>query len=110
MRFADSATEMAASASRYTPDSMYQTFQDFGRFPEAFGQIAQAVQVTVQRSQNEFPLHPAVAQQLAVVHQLLVKAAEASAQVAPAMRRVHAADLARHEQPRRNEGMWNVPK
>jgi hypothetical protein len=108
MRFHQSATEMAASATRYAPENMHQVFRDFGHLPAALAQVAASVRITTQRAEVEWPLHPAVKEALAAVHQLLVKAAESSANVAPAMRRVHEKDLARYEQPRRNERLWNV--
>jgi len=87
---------------------MHQVWRDFGHLPDAIGQIAAALRITTQRAGGEWPLHPAVVEQLAAVHGMLVKAAETSGQVAPAMRRVHEQDLVRHEQPRRNERLWNV--
>lgn len=109
LKFHESAGEMAASAQRYTPDNMHQVYLDMTRMPEALGQVAAALRIITQRAAGEWPLRPAVIEALGAVHGLLVKAAEASSQVAPAMRRMHGEELARHEQPRKGERLWNVP-
>jgi hypothetical protein len=109
LKFHQSAQEMAASAQRYTPEDMQQVYRDMTRLPEALGQVAAALRIITQRAAGEWPLRPAVIEAMGAVHGLLVKASESSAQVAPAMRRMHADDLARYEQPRKGERLWNVP-
>lgn len=108
MQFADSAREMRASAARYSPESMYQVYVDMGRLPEALGDVAAALKITVQKANEQWPVHPSVTEYLAKVYELQCKVAELSAEVGPAMRKLHEDDLRRHEQPRRNESMWDV--
>ncbi len=109
MRFAELAAEMRAAASSYAPEDMMQVARDLARLPEALADVAHAVRVITIRAANELPVHPAVTELLAGVYDGLMKAAVASAEVAPTMRRVHEADIARHEAPRPGERLWNVP-
>ena len=106
--FAQIAGELSAAAARYQPESMTQVAVDLQRLPEALGNIAAALKVTVERAGAEYPLHAQVVEVLAQCHQQMAAVAEASAEVYPAFRRLHEIDLARIEQPRTNERMWDI--
>ena len=108
-RLPELAAEMSAAAAAYDPESMLDVERHLRALPDALSHVANATRVTVARAAEEWPIHGAVLELLAQVYQLQMQAAQAGAEVGPAFRRLHEADLNRHEQPRKGERKWNVP-
>lgn len=107
-RFIEAAAEMLGAALSYRPEGMMQVGNDFNRMPEAFRNIANAMQQMAQRAHDEDPIHPAILDQMQVVYQHLQSAAMAAEELGPAFRSLHAVDIARLQAPRVNEAKWDV--
>lgn len=107
-RFLEAASEMLGAALSYRPEGMMQVGNDFNRMPEAFRNIANAMQMMAQRAHAEDPIHAAIIDQMQVVYQHLQAAATAAEELGPAFRSLHAVDIQRLEQPRVNEQRWDV--
>lgn len=99
---------MLGAALSYRPEGMMQVGNDFNRMPEAFRNIANAMQQMAQRAHAEDPIHPGILDQMQVVYQHLQSAATAAEELGPAFRSLHAVDIQRLEQPRINEQRWDV--
>ncbi len=107
-RFHEITADLHTAATAYAPEDMAQVGRDLTLLPEALSNVAQALRVTMQRMQNEFPLHPHIAEIIGQVYQLQTHTVAAAEDLIPTFRALHEADLARHEAPRVNEHMWNV--
>jgi hypothetical protein len=106
--FVAAATEMARAAAAYQPQGMLQVGQDFIGLEEALRIHAEALRTTVENADANWPLHPNIVQLMGQIHALQLKAAELAADLNPAFRSLHNVDIARLEQPRRGEQMWDV--
>ena len=106
--FEESASEMETAAQRYAPSGAMHVLATVEGFPEALTSIANTFRILAERCDSAFPVHPEVGQALADVHALLAQAAGAAEEVGVVFRRVHAEDIARHEDPRTNEPMWDT--
>jgi hypothetical protein len=107
-RFIEAAAEMLGAAQVYKPEGMMQVGNDFSAMPEAFRNIANAMQVMAQRAHDEDPIHPAILDQMETVYQHLLAASTAAEELAPAFENLHAVDIKRLREPRRNEHAWDV--
>ncbi|MFC1418573.1 hypothetical protein [Streptacidiphilus cavernicola] len=105
------AMDAAARAGSYNPTGMIQVIQDFGGLAEAMELWAQAMKITVENADAQFPLDPGLIETMRQVHSLTLKAAEMAGELQPAARKLHAADLERHDNPRKGragERMWDI--
>ncbi|MET7902051.1 hypothetical protein ABZS86_11380 [Streptomyces sp. NPDC005355] len=107
-RFNQAAAEMLGAASVYDPEGMMEVGRDFSGFADAFGNIAQAMAVMAKRANDEFPLNPAILDQLKEMHARLRQVAEKARDLQPAFRKFHADDIKRIADPRRNEALWDL--
>ena len=107
-RFIEAAAEMLGAALTYNPEGMMQVGNDFAKMPEAYRNIANAMQKMAQRANDQDPLNPAIVDMMHKVYQKLQEAAKLSEELAPAFRNLHAVDIKRIEQPRRGEGKWDL--
>lgn len=103
------SSELRTAARRYQPTSMVDAGYDLAHLYEVAEDFAAAIKTLTTRATASWPLHPEVIKLLAATHTAQIRIAEGLQEVGPAFRSHHAADLARHENPRRGEGMWNVP-
>jgi hypothetical protein len=106
--FVAAATEMARAAAAYQPQGMLQVGQDFVGLEEALRIHAEALKTTVENADANWPLHPNIAEILRQIHGLHLKAAELAAELKPAFNQLHDVDIARLENPRQGERMWDV--
>ena len=106
--FVAAATEMARAAAAYQPTGMLQVGQDFARLEEALRIHAEALKTTVENANANWPLAPQIVELMRQIHGLQLKAAELATELAPAFRQLHNVDLARLENPRTGERMWDV--
>ncbi|MFD5272268.1 hypothetical protein [Streptomyces sp. NPDC058335] len=110
-KFEDHATDMQAAALLYEPDGCMEILAMVEGLPEALRMVAHVMQILAERSDSEFPLEKEVAGGFNDIHELLRKAAEGAEELPAIFRRVHAQDIARHEDPRNGteaEKGWNV--
>lgn len=110
-RFVHAAEEFADALARYHPgpDGMVGFLADMQHVPDALESIARGMAELKRNCDEEWPLKPAIAELVGALARVQQQMAADGAQIAPAIRRLHADDLKRHEAPRRNEQMWNVP-
>lgn len=107
------AMEMARIAANYDPQGMLQVGEDFAGLGEALGLVAQAMRITVERSDAEDPLDPRIIETMQSVYGLQVKAAELASTLRDAFETLHAPDLERLRNPRKSavaESKWDVTK
>lgn len=109
--FVAPAMEAARAAAQYQPTGMLQVGADFAGLEEALRLHAEAMKVTVENADANFPLHPNIVELMRQIHSLQLKAAELANELQPAFRQLHDVDLARLENPRKGiagERMWDV--
>ncbi|MEU3565397.1 hypothetical protein [Kitasatospora sp. NPDC006786] len=105
------AEAVATTYSRYAPPSMMAVGREYEGLPTGLEALAQAVGALAANSEANYPVADAVTEMVGNIYRLLVQAAAQASSVTPGFRRDHAADIARHEEPRKSteaEAMWNV--
>ncbi|MGF1344541.1 hypothetical protein ACQSMD_31265 [Streptomyces flavovirens] len=103
--------DIAHVYARYEPGHMKQVAAEYEGVPAGIENIAATISLLQTRSNEVYPVDKAVVEALATVHQLLMQAASAAQELMPSFRRLHAPDIARHEDPRngdQGEAMWDV--
>ncbi|WP_336004326.1 hypothetical protein [Streptomyces sp. KLMMK] len=103
--------DIAHVYARYEPGHMAQVAAEYEGIPAGIENTAAAVHLLQARSNETYPVDKAVVEGIADLHALLLKAASAAQELMPAFRRLHAPDIARHEEPRNGEAgeaMWDV--
>jgi hypothetical protein len=105
--FVAPAMELARAAAHYQPTGMLQVGADFAGLEEALRLHAEAMKVTVENADANFPLHPNIVELMRQIHGLQLKAAELASELQPAFRSLHDVDIARLENPRQGEAMWD---
>lgn len=109
--FARAAEQVATAYSRYSPPSMMSVAAEYDGVPDGIRHAAQAIAHLVKNTRDVYPAHVAVAERVSAVYMKLMQAAETADEISPHFRRVHQADLERHEAPRNGwsgEVMWNI--
>lgn len=106
--FVAAATEMARAAAAYQPTGMLQVGQDFAGLEEALRINAEALKTTVENADANWPLHPNIVEIMRQIHSLQLKAAELATELKPAFQQLHDVDIARLENPRNGERMWDL--
>jgi len=106
--FTAGAEQMAQAAASYHPTGMMEVGRDFASLPEALDLVAEAMKTSVEQADAEFPLEPRVIEVMQGIHDLLMKASEMAAELPSAFQAAHEPDIARHENPRTGEQMWDV--
>ncbi|MFJ8097034.1 hypothetical protein [Streptomyces griseofuscus] len=110
-RFEDHAIDMQAAAMTYEPDGCMEILRMVEDLPSALSIFANVMAVLAERSDNEFPLEKEVAEGFNAIYGALMSAVAVAEDMGPAFRKAHAADIARHEDPRNGaeaEKGWNV--
>jgi hypothetical protein len=107
-RFNEAAAEMLGAALVYNPEGMMQVGNDFAQMPEAFRNIAGAMQKMAQRANDDDPIHPAIVDIMHNMYQKLHEVAKMAEDLGPAFRSLHAVDIKRIESPRRGEAKWDL--
>ncbi|MFF3975073.1 hypothetical protein ACFYZ6_35200 [Streptomyces rubiginosohelvolus] len=103
--------DIAHVYARYEPGHMKQVAAEYEGVPAGIENIAATISLLQTRSNEVYPVDKTVVEALATVHQLLMQAASAAQELMPSFRRLHAPDIARHEDPRngdQGEAMWDV--
>lgn len=99
--------DMLAKIQMATPTGAMSVVYAFDDLHKAVKAQADAFIVMAQRSAEEMPFHPGVAKALEEVHLAYKGAIKAAEGVGPLMRRVHAHDIKRLEDPRNGEDRWD---
>ncbi|WP_235215431.1 hypothetical protein [Phaeacidiphilus oryzae] len=109
--FDEAASEMEAAAQSFDPDGMMHVLSTCESFPDALNSVANTFRILAERADAEFPLEKEVAEALNDVFVQLLRAVDASGEVAKVFRDVHEQDIARHEDPRNGieaERKWDT--
>jgi hypothetical protein len=106
--FVAAAMEMSRAAAAYQPTGMLQVGADFAGLEEALRLHAEAMRTTVENADANQPLHPNIVELMRQIHSLQLKAADLASELQPAFRQLHDVDIARLENPRQGERMWDV--
>ncbi|MEV4927892.1 hypothetical protein [Streptomyces roseoverticillatus] len=104
--------DIAHVYARYEPGHMAQVAAEYEGIPAGIENVAAAIHLLQVRSAETYPVEKGVVEAIADLHGLLQKAASAAQELMPAFRRLHAPDIARHEEPRNGESgeaMWDTP-
>ncbi|MEU1814969.1 hypothetical protein ABZ543_07205 [Streptomyces roseifaciens] len=103
--------DIAHVYARYEPGHMAQVAAEYEGIPAGIENVAAAVHLLQVRSNETYPVDKAIVEAIADLHSMLLKAASAAQELMPSFRRLHAPDIARHEEPRNGESgeaMWDV--
>jgi hypothetical protein len=106
--FAPAADDMYGRAVTFQPEGMLEFIAQMETLSGPLVQVAAAVTLLASKASSEFPLNPAVGEQLAQVGAGMARAAAAADEIGPLIRKLHTADLERLEKPRAGEHMWDV--
>ncbi|MGW4493784.1 hypothetical protein [Streptomyces sp. NPDC004376] len=106
--FVAPAMEAARAAAHYQPQGMLQVGADFAGLEEGLRLHAEAMKVTVENADANFPLDPNIVEIMRQIHSLQLKAADLASELTPAFRQLHDVDITRLENPRAGERMWDV--
>ncbi|MFD5544797.1 hypothetical protein ACFWIJ_45160 [Streptomyces sp. NPDC127079] len=110
-RFEEAASEMEEAANAYQPDDCMEILAMVEGLPAALASVANVMKILAERSDNEFPLEKEVANGFNDIFGALMSAVAVAEDMGPLFRKVHAQDIARHEDPRNGteaEKGWNV--
>lgn len=110
-KFEEAAAEMESAARTYEPDGNMEVLAMIDNLPVAMLSIANTFRILAERSDEEFAFEKEVAAAFDDIHRALLNAVDDSETLVPLFRNVHAADIARHEDPRNGtaaEKGWNV--
>ncbi|MGW2585313.1 hypothetical protein ACWCYZ_29025, partial [Streptomyces virginiae] len=110
-RFEELAAEMEQAAQSYEPESAMEILAMIEGLPQALGSVANVMKILAERSDTEFPLDKAVAETFRDAFGAVMAASSLTDEMGTIFRRVHEADIARHEDPRNGheaEKGWNV--
>ncbi|MGW1587303.1 hypothetical protein [Streptomyces sp. NPDC002386] len=104
------AMEMERIAATYTPDGMMQVGADFAALPDALEHVANAMRISTARADQEQPLDPRIVELMKEIYALQMKAVDLARELPVAFRRLHDVDIARIENPRTGEPMWDYSR
>ncbi|MFI1604070.1 hypothetical protein ACH4YN_18220 [Streptomyces griseofuscus] len=110
-KFEEAAAEMENAARSYEPDGNMEVLAMIDNLPTALLSVANTFRILAERSDEEFAFEKDVADGFDDIHRTLLNAVDAAETLVPLFRGVHAADIARHEDPRNGpeaEKGWNV--
>lgn len=111
-QFVTAAEDLADALRRYEPPpgngGMIQMFHDVGMLPDALELVARGFATMADRCRDELPLHPAIAELVGELARAQVHLATVSAEIKPAIAKLHEKELERHHAPRPGEPLWNV--
>lgn len=104
----DAALEFAAVASKYTPESAHGLAPDFDKLPEVIANLAAGFRNYARRIDETEPVHQAVSNELFNLFNGINQLVAPAELVSALHRNIHEADIARGENPRKNEARWNA--
>ncbi|WP_239502048.1 hypothetical protein [Streptomyces qinglanensis] len=110
-KFEEAAAEMEQAARTYDPDGNMEVVAMVDNLPQAMESIAKTFLTLAERADGEFAFEKEVAAAFDDIYKTLMSAVDGAEDLTKAFRQVHAADIARHEDPRNGteaEKGWNV--
>ncbi|CAL9594729.1 hypothetical protein SUDANB21_05310 [Streptomyces sp. enrichment culture] len=108
-RIIEASREMVGSSLMYNPEGMMQIGEDFANLPEVFQNLAKSLyEMTRQVQEGDTPMDPAIVDMVRTVHAEILKVAQSAEDLRPMFENLHADDIKRIRQPRRNEHYWDV--
>lgn len=106
--FEQAAAEMEQAAQVFHPDGALAVLAAIDHLPEGLAHIANVFAILAARCDEAFPVDARVGDALAAVHAYLTSAVDGAGDVGTVFRTVHAIDIARLENPRSGEAMWDT--
>ena len=110
-RLSEATEVMLQAAQTFDPETMPEFEALIDDLPEAMVHVQETLRVLAELAQERLPVHPAVVEQIGEGFRAMNHVIEALDEVGTVYRRVHAADIERHESPRNGldaERKWNV--
>ncbi|WP_236592264.1 hypothetical protein [Streptomyces sp. NHF165] len=110
-KFNQAAAEMEQAARTYDPDGNMEVVEMVDTLPEAMESIAKTFLTLAERADKEFAFEKEVAEAFNDIYKNLLGAVDFATELTKTFRKVHEADIARHEEPRNGtqaEKGWNV--
>ncbi len=110
-RLSDAAEVMLQAASTFDPEQMEQFQFLIDDLPEAMGMVQETIRVLAELADEKLPVEPVVTEEIGEGYRAMNRVIEALDEVGAVYRRAHAADIERHENPRKGlegERRWNV--
>ncbi|NSC22609.1 hypothetical protein FM076_16090 [Streptomyces albus subsp. chlorinus] len=110
-KFDEAAAEMEEAARNYNPDGNMEVVEMVDNLPQAMESIAKTFLTLAERADDEFAFEKDVADGFDDIYQTLLNGVDAAEELVKVFRKVHEADIARHEDPRNGteaEKGWNV--
>jgi hypothetical protein len=99
--------EYLRASANFHPTGMLDVLADAYAMAAETERFTQAMQVRYSRA-AEYPLAPAVKELYAQVAAHQLRVAQAAAEIAPLIERLHAKEIERLRNPRTGERMWDV--
>ncbi|MFH8631124.1 hypothetical protein ACH4CC_14780 [Streptomyces lydicus] len=110
-RLSDAAEVMLQAASTFDPEQMAEFQFLIDDLPEAMGMVQETIRVLAELADEKLPVEPVVTEEIGEGYRAMNRVIEALEEVGAVYRKAHAADIERHESPRKGiegERKWNV--
>lgn len=104
----DAAMEFSKVAAKYSPPSAHDLAPEFDMLPHVVAHLAAGFRNYAQNINENEPVEQPVGDALFEIFNTISQLARPAEQVGPLHRRIHAHDIARVENPRKNEHRWNT--
>ena len=103
------AHDMVSSMARYSPADAYEIVPEARQWTDVPTQVAMSVKAYADQLEGaRFPINDAINDKLREFAQAIASTRSIAEELEPLMRKAHADDLARRENPRGDESKWNV--
>lgn len=109
--FAQGCLDIATAYAAFAPESMIQVYREYSALGDSLRHVAAAVGHLAKNSNDNYPVHESVAEQLNDLFAQLRDTASMGDDLMSLFRRLHPLDLAKHENPRKGPGVemaWDV--
>ncbi|MFD8325212.1 hypothetical protein [Streptomyces lydicus] len=110
-RLSDAAQVMLQAAHTFDPERMEEFQFLIDDLPEAMRLVQETIRVLAELADERLPVEPVVTEEIGEGYRAMNRVVEAMAEVGAVYRKAHAADIERHENPRKGiegERKWNV--
>ncbi|MGG2461736.1 hypothetical protein ACO0M4_18280 [Streptomyces sp. RGM 3693] len=110
-RLSDAAEVMLQAASTFDPEQMSEFEALIDDLPEAMAMVQETIRVLAELADEKLPVEQVVTEEIGEGYRAMNRVIDALAEVGTVYRKAHAADIERHENPRKGiegERKWNV--
>ncbi|WP_411130439.1 hypothetical protein [Streptomyces sp. x-19] len=110
-RLSDAAEVMLQAASTFDPERMEEFQFLIDDLPTAMETVQDTIRVLAELADEKLPVEPVVIEEIGEGYRAMNRVIEALTEVGSVYRKAHAADIERHENPRKGpegERKWNV--